>query len=103
MIRDISLFFMTFFFFSFLILSKIDDHCRVRLSVQNSHPHSDYINANFVPVRLILKISILKITIILAYTCMRRGINVYVAFYFSGWGNREGLHLHPGSAEKHRG
>ncbi|XP_068198326.1 receptor-type tyrosine-protein phosphatase V-like isoform X2 [Antennarius striatus] len=25
------------------------DHCRVRLSVQNSHQHSDYINANFVP------------------------------------------------------
>ncbi|XP_044067860.1 receptor-type tyrosine-protein phosphatase V-like isoform X2 [Siniperca chuatsi] len=25
------------------------DHCRVRLSVQNSHPHTDYINANFVP------------------------------------------------------
>uniref|UniRef100_A0A674NK29 protein-tyrosine-phosphatase n=1 Tax=Takifugu rubripes TaxID=31033 RepID=A0A674NK29_TAKRU len=25
------------------------DHCRVRLSVQNSLPHSDYINANFVP------------------------------------------------------
>ncbi len=29
----------------------IDDHCRVRLSVQNSHPNTDYINANFVPVR----------------------------------------------------
>lgn len=28
-----------------------DDHCRARLSVQNSNPHSDYINANFVPVR----------------------------------------------------
>uniref|UniRef100_A0A3Q3EU01 protein-tyrosine-phosphatase n=1 Tax=Labrus bergylta TaxID=56723 RepID=A0A3Q3EU01_9LABR len=27
------------------------DHCRVRLSVQNSNPHTDYINANFVPVR----------------------------------------------------
>ncbi|KAA8590903.1 hypothetical protein FQN60_001846, partial [Etheostoma spectabile] len=26
------------------------DHCRVRLSVQNSQPHTDYINANFVPV-----------------------------------------------------
>ncbi|KAM8754463.1 receptor-type tyrosine-protein phosphatase V-like [Acanthopagrus schlegelii] len=25
------------------------DHCRVRLSVQNANPHSDYINANFVP------------------------------------------------------
>ncbi|XP_042347865.1 receptor-type tyrosine-protein phosphatase V-like isoform X2 [Plectropomus leopardus] len=25
------------------------DHCRVRLSVQNSQPHTDYINANFVP------------------------------------------------------
>uniref|UniRef100_A0A3Q2V453 protein-tyrosine-phosphatase n=1 Tax=Haplochromis burtoni TaxID=8153 RepID=A0A3Q2V453_HAPBU len=25
------------------------DHCRVRLSVQNSYPHTDYINANFVP------------------------------------------------------
>ncbi|KAM9855949.1 receptor-type tyrosine-protein phosphatase V-like isoform 3-T4 [Aulostomus maculatus] len=25
------------------------DHCRVRLSIQNSYPHSDYINANFVP------------------------------------------------------
>ncbi|CAN9515478.1 unnamed protein product [Ophioblennius macclurei] len=25
------------------------DHCRVRLSVQNSHPHTDYINASFVP------------------------------------------------------
>lgn len=25
------------------------DHCRVRLSLQNSNPHSDYINANFVP------------------------------------------------------
>ncbi|XP_040910877.1 receptor-type tyrosine-protein phosphatase V-like isoform X2 [Toxotes jaculatrix] len=25
------------------------DHCRVRLSAQNSHPHTDYINANFVP------------------------------------------------------
>ncbi|XP_023278548.1 receptor-type tyrosine-protein phosphatase V-like isoform X1 [Seriola lalandi dorsalis] len=25
------------------------DHCRVRLSIQNSHPHTDYINANFVP------------------------------------------------------
>nr|XP_020485270.1 receptor-type tyrosine-protein phosphatase V-like [Labrus bergylta] len=25
------------------------DHCRVRLSVQNSNPHTDYINANFVP------------------------------------------------------
>ncbi|XP_028265671.1 receptor-type tyrosine-protein phosphatase V-like isoform X2 [Parambassis ranga] len=25
------------------------DHCRVRLSVQNSYPHSDYINANYVP------------------------------------------------------
>nr|XP_020441079.1 receptor-type tyrosine-protein phosphatase beta-like [Monopterus albus] len=25
------------------------DHCRVKLSVQNSDPHSDYINANFVP------------------------------------------------------
>ncbi|XP_037334243.2 receptor-type tyrosine-protein phosphatase V-like isoform X2 [Pungitius pungitius] len=25
------------------------DHCRVRLSLQNSQPHSDYINANFVP------------------------------------------------------
>ncbi|XP_041802364.1 receptor-type tyrosine-protein phosphatase V-like [Chelmon rostratus] len=25
------------------------DHCRVRLSVQASHPHTDYINANFVP------------------------------------------------------
>ncbi|XP_058499119.1 receptor-type tyrosine-protein phosphatase V-like [Solea solea] len=25
------------------------DHCRVRLSVQNSIPHTDYINANFVP------------------------------------------------------
>lgn len=30
----------------------IDDHCRVRLSIQNSLPHSDYINANFVPVRV---------------------------------------------------
>lgn len=26
------------------------DHCRVRLSVQNFFPHSDYINANYVPV-----------------------------------------------------
>ncbi|XP_029912448.1 receptor-type tyrosine-protein phosphatase V-like [Myripristis murdjan] len=25
------------------------DHCRVRLSLQDSQPHSDYINANFVP------------------------------------------------------
>ncbi|KAM4563702.1 receptor-type tyrosine-protein phosphatase V-like isoform 2-T2 [Odontesthes bonariensis] len=25
------------------------DHCRVRLSVRNQNPHSDYINANFVP------------------------------------------------------
>ncbi|XP_061837783.1 receptor-type tyrosine-protein phosphatase V-like [Nerophis lumbriciformis] len=25
------------------------DHCRVRLSIQNSNPNSDYINANFVP------------------------------------------------------
>ncbi|XP_035014538.1 receptor-type tyrosine-protein phosphatase V [Hippoglossus stenolepis] len=25
------------------------DHCRVRLSIQNSVPHTDYINANFVP------------------------------------------------------
>ncbi|XP_013871708.1 receptor-type tyrosine-protein phosphatase beta [Austrofundulus limnaeus] len=25
------------------------DHCRVRLSIQNLDPHSDYINANFVP------------------------------------------------------
>nr|XP_057907660.1 receptor-type tyrosine-protein phosphatase V-like isoform X2 [Doryrhamphus excisus] len=25
------------------------DHCRVRLSSQNSYPNSDYINANFVP------------------------------------------------------
>ncbi|XP_076597702.1 receptor-type tyrosine-protein phosphatase V-like isoform X1 [Chaetodon auriga] len=25
------------------------DHCRVRLSAQNSDPYSDYINANFVP------------------------------------------------------
>ncbi|XP_029974537.1 receptor-type tyrosine-protein phosphatase V-like isoform X2 [Salarias fasciatus] len=25
------------------------DHCRVRLSVQNSAPHTDYINASFVP------------------------------------------------------
>ncbi|XP_045912853.1 receptor-type tyrosine-protein phosphatase V-like [Micropterus dolomieu] len=25
------------------------DHCRVRLSVQNSNPQTDYINANFVP------------------------------------------------------
>ncbi|XP_053173955.1 receptor-type tyrosine-protein phosphatase V-like [Scomber japonicus] len=25
------------------------DHCRVRLSIQNSHPHTDYINANYVP------------------------------------------------------
>ncbi|XP_054902041.1 receptor-type tyrosine-protein phosphatase V-like isoform X1 [Poeciliopsis prolifica] len=25
------------------------DHCRVRLSVQNQNPYSDYINANFVP------------------------------------------------------
>ncbi|XP_061634992.1 receptor-type tyrosine-protein phosphatase V-like isoform X1 [Phyllopteryx taeniolatus] len=25
------------------------DHCRVRLSIQNSYPNSDYINANFVP------------------------------------------------------
>ncbi|XP_026188773.1 receptor-type tyrosine-protein phosphatase eta-like isoform X2 [Mastacembelus armatus] len=25
------------------------DHCRVRLSVQNSHLQSDYVNANFVP------------------------------------------------------
>uniref|UniRef100_A0A3Q0T4U1 protein-tyrosine-phosphatase n=1 Tax=Amphilophus citrinellus TaxID=61819 RepID=A0A3Q0T4U1_AMPCI len=25
------------------------DHCRVRLSVQNSYAHTDYINANFVP------------------------------------------------------
>uniref|UniRef100_A0A3P8T0I1 protein-tyrosine-phosphatase n=1 Tax=Amphiprion percula TaxID=161767 RepID=A0A3P8T0I1_AMPPE len=25
------------------------DHCRVRLSVQNSYPHTDYINASFVP------------------------------------------------------
>ncbi|XP_016532028.1 receptor-type tyrosine-protein phosphatase V-like isoform X1 [Poecilia formosa] len=25
------------------------DHCRVRLSVQNQNPNSDYINANFVP------------------------------------------------------
>ncbi|XP_077446140.1 receptor-type tyrosine-protein phosphatase V-like isoform X2 [Stigmatopora argus] len=25
------------------------DHCRVRLSIQNSLPNSDYINANFVP------------------------------------------------------
>ncbi|KAK2851581.1 hypothetical protein Q5P01_007857 [Channa striata] len=25
------------------------DHCRVRLSIQNSKAHSDYINANFVP------------------------------------------------------
>ncbi|XP_034393871.1 receptor-type tyrosine-protein phosphatase V-like isoform X6 [Cyclopterus lumpus] len=25
------------------------DHCRVRLSVQNGQPHTDYINANFVP------------------------------------------------------
>lgn len=29
----------------------VDDHCRVRLSIQNQNPHSDYINANFVPVR----------------------------------------------------
>nr|XP_046251791.1 receptor-type tyrosine-protein phosphatase V-like [Scatophagus argus]XP_046251792.1 receptor-type tyrosine-protein phosphatase V-like [Scatophagus argus]XP_046251794.1 receptor-type tyrosine-protein phosphatase V-like [Scatophagus argus]XP_046251795.1 receptor-type tyrosine-protein phosphatase V-like [Scatophagus argus] len=25
------------------------DHCRVRLSIQSVHPHTDYINANFVP------------------------------------------------------
>ncbi|KAL1021537.1 hypothetical protein UPYG_G00014530 [Umbra pygmaea] len=25
------------------------DHCRVRLSLQNSQPHSDYINASYVP------------------------------------------------------
>ncbi|XP_030590250.1 receptor-type tyrosine-protein phosphatase V-like [Archocentrus centrarchus] len=25
------------------------DHCRVRLSIQNSYAHTDYINANFVP------------------------------------------------------
>ncbi|KAF3860628.1 hypothetical protein F7725_000883 [Dissostichus mawsoni] len=25
------------------------DHCRVRLSVRNSQPHTDYINANFAP------------------------------------------------------
>lgn len=31
---------------------SIDDHCRVRLSIQNSQPHTDYINANFVPVRV---------------------------------------------------
>lgn len=36
------------------LFKKTDDHCRVRLSVQNFHPHSDYINANFVPVRLLL-------------------------------------------------
>ncbi|XP_068609436.1 receptor-type tyrosine-protein phosphatase eta-like, partial [Brachionichthys hirsutus] len=25
------------------------DHCRVRLSIQNSQQHTDYVNANFVP------------------------------------------------------
>lgn len=29
----------------------VDDHSRVRLSIQNQDPGSDYINANFVPVR----------------------------------------------------
>lgn len=37
------------FFFLFHLIA--DDHCRVRLSVQNQNPNSDYINANFVPVR----------------------------------------------------
>lgn len=39
----------------------IDDHCRVRLSIQNSHPHTDYINANFVPVRVPFILSIIFI------------------------------------------
>lgn len=36
-----------------LLLNRLvtDDHCRVRLSIQNSQSHSDYINASFVPVR----------------------------------------------------
>lgn len=36
-----------------------DDHCRVRLSIQNQNPPSDYINASFVPVSFSLTVSFL--------------------------------------------
>lgn len=43
------LFIVTVTFFSFLLS---DDHSRVRLQLLDGDPHSDYINANYIDVRL---------------------------------------------------
>lgn len=44
------LFIVTVTFFSFLLS---DDHSRVRLQLLDGDPHSDYINANYIDVRLL--------------------------------------------------
>uniref|UniRef100_A0A3P9JHV7 protein-tyrosine-phosphatase n=1 Tax=Oryzias latipes TaxID=8090 RepID=A0A3P9JHV7_ORYLA len=44
----------------------VDDHSRVRLSIQNQDPGSDYINANFVPVRSLTS----RIIIMGRYLCL---------------------------------
>lgn len=54
--------------FSLLFIVYIDDHCRVRLSIQNSQPHTDYINANFVPVRTQFTLSLVFITLSFCFT-----------------------------------
>lgn len=72
-------------------LLATDDHCRVRLSVQNSLPHSDYINANFVPVGFgSVFLMFCAHLLILSHSC-------------SGWRIGARLHLYPGASAEHRG
>ena len=75
-----------------------DDHCRVRLSVQNANPHSDYINANFVPVRAQCRVVPAAPPVCLS-TCLHLLLTVCVCVCVCDEGRRirEGLHLHPGS------
>ena len=77
-----------------------DDHCRVRLSVQNANPHSDYINANFVPVRAQCRVVPAAPPVCLS-TCLHLLLTVCVCVCVcvcdEGRRIREGLHLHPGS------
>ncbi|XP_068585842.1 receptor-type tyrosine-protein phosphatase V-like isoform X2 [Cebidichthys violaceus] len=59
------------------------DHCRVRLSVQNSQPHTDYINANFVPVRALFTPSFV-ISVLLLYHHVRPSASVPVCVQGGG-------------------
>lgn len=37
--------------FSYVHVCKLDDHSRTKLSFVDDEPGSDYINANYIPVR----------------------------------------------------